>query len=315
MADEDRPSEAGSQVGDLGQGEQGGDAVEEGSVSGAQSALKETRSPLFVAEHSERYERQRMIREYEALYRCRLIVMRDGIFPDSITYLEELLWDADPGADLHLILDSPGGDGEIAVRLARSAQSRCRELTVIVPDQAKSAGTVLVMGAHHILMGPTSDLGPVDPQFQVTQGGPLYAGRDIIAAVEFAQQSITEFPESYPLHAALLQDVTALLVQAAKSSIERTPDLVLAALKSNPDRSTKEAETILGKVQKPLIDDPREHGAVVGVDEASDLGLPIVKMDPRSDQWQRAWRLYAKYFLLNVGAYEGRTSSRLVPLS
>ena len=34
------------------------------------------------------------------------------------------------------MLSTPGGDGETAIRLIRQAQSRCRELTVIVPDQA-----------------------------------------------------------------------------------------------------------------------------------------------------------------------------------
>ena len=41
----------------------------------APKSLNDPRSPLFVAEHSERYERQRMIREYETEYNCRLIVM------------------------------------------------------------------------------------------------------------------------------------------------------------------------------------------------------------------------------------------------
>lgn len=85
--------------------------------------------------------------------------MIDDIFPDCITLFEELLHDADDSQDLHLILWSLGGDGETAIRLVRSAQARCRELTVIVPDMAKSAATLLVMGAHHILMGQraTSD--------------------------------------------------------------------------------------------------------------------------------------------------------------
>ncbi|WP_419949131.1 SDH family Clp fold serine proteinase [Candidatus Palauibacter sp.] len=61
------------------------------------------------------------------------------------------------------------GDGNSALHLVRQAQSRCTELTVIVPDQAKSAGTLFVLGAHHIVMGPTSDLGPVDPQFRDPQ--------------------------------------------------------------------------------------------------------------------------------------------------
>lgn len=96
--------------------------------------------------------------------------MADVIFPMSVTYFEELIFDANPEEDLHLMLDSPGGDGETAVRLVRAAQSRCRELTIIVPNQAKSAGTVMVMGAHCILMGPTSEKALLD--------GPVLAGHN-----------------------------------------------------------------------------------------------------------------------------------------
>lgn len=86
------------------------------------------------------------------------------------------------------------GDGETAIRVVRSAQARSRELTVIVPNQAKSAGTILLMGAHHILMGPTSDLGPVDPQFPTKSG--LYSAKDLIAAAEHAEKALAENPES-----------------------------------------------------------------------------------------------------------------------
>ena len=79
-----------------------------------------------------------------------------------MTVLEELLFDCDPQKDLHLLLSSPGGDGETALRMVRSMQLRCKELTAVAPDMAKSAATILCLGAHHILMGPGSDLGPID---------------------------------------------------------------------------------------------------------------------------------------------------------
>src|SRR3712207_4525437 len=123
-----------------------------------------SQSPLFHAEHAERYDRQRLIQGYEHAFGCRLVVMIDAIFGYAINVFEDLVFDATLDQDLHLLLSTPGGDGETAVRLVRSAQARCRELTVIIPDQAKSAGTLLAMGAHSILMGPPSDLGPVDPQ-------------------------------------------------------------------------------------------------------------------------------------------------------
>ena len=174
-----------------------------------------------------------------------------------------------------MILDSPGGDGETALRMVRSAQARCRELTVIVPDQAKSAATILAMGAHRILMGPSSDLGPVDPQFWIGTGekGALVAAKDIIAAVRAAEEAVAANPATYPLHASLLSDVTALKVQQARSALARTGDLVEEALKSQTSRSQEDVAALKAKLQSPLIELPKEHGAVFGSQEAKNAGL------------------------------------------
>ena len=163
--------------------------------------------------------------------------MSDALFPHSITPFEEVLFDANPSEDLHIFLGSPGGDGETALRLVRQAHARSRRLTVIVPDQAKSAGTLFVLGAHSIVMGPTSDLGPIDPQFLLRDGS-LVAAKAIIAAVDEAERRIQENPATYPLHASLVADVTGILVQQARDSLARTDDLLLAALGCVPDRST-----------------------------------------------------------------------------
>lgn len=271
-------------------------------------------SPLFHAQHSERYSRQQLIGEYEDRCNCRLVVLVDAIFPPNITLFEEVIGDANPSQDLHLLLDTPGGDGESAIRLARSAQARCRELTVIVPNQAKSAGTLLAMGAHHILMGPTSDLGPVDPQFESADGRSLYSAKDLIAAVDHAEKSIAENPDSYPLHVSLLADVSAVMVQQARSALSRSGDLVLEALQSNRDRSSSEAEKVAEAVQEKLIDLPTEHGAVFDGEDAEEAGLPVIHADPAGDQWKLVWRLWTKYFNLDSRVTEGRIASQVIPL-
>ncbi len=213
------------------------------------------------------------------------------------------------------MLDFPGGDGETAVRLVRSAQARCKELTVIVPNQAKSAGTLFVMGAHHIVMGPTSDLGPVDPQFRIPGSDErgLYSAKDLIAAVDHAEQAIANNSEVYALHAALLADFNAVMVQQARSALDRTTDLVREALSSNPDRKDAEVEALTDAVREPLIDLPHDHGAVFGAADASRVGLPIETADPRGDQWRLVWQLWTKYFALGPGShvYEGRYASQV----
>lgn len=303
-------------------GTRGGKEGESGQAGGISSELPSgaplefpRQSPLFHAHHAERYARQALIATYEERFGCRLIVMIDAIFPYGVTFFEELVVGADPMIDLHLLLDSPGGDGETAVRLVRSAQARCRELTVIVPNQAKSAGTLLAMGAHHIVMGPTSDLGPVDPQFRIPGADErgLYSAKDLIAAIDHAERAIATNSEVYPLHAALLADFNAVMVQQARSALDRTTDLVREALESNPDRGGEEVSRLTESVREPLIDLPHDHGAVFGAADARRVGLPIEEADPRSDQWRLVWQLWTKYFALGpqMHVYEGRTASQV----
>ena len=271
------------------------------------------RSPLYEARHAPRYERQNLIRDYQQAHQCRLVVLIDALFPESITLFEETLYDADPSQDLHVMLATPGGDGETAIRLVRQAQSRCKELTVIVPDRAKSAGTLFVLGAHRILMGPTSDLGPVDPQFPLPDGS-LVAGKAIIAAVEDAEQRIQANPATYPLYASLLSDVTALMVQQARDGIARTGDQLREALASQPDRSDDDIRALASTLRAPLIGEPQSHGAIISAMDATRFGLPVENVDPGGDQWQAIWRIWTKYVALgpvgSVRVYEGQSASQ-----
>lgn len=270
-------------------------------------------SPLYHAEHAARYDRQGLIKAYQEKFDCRLVVLIDAIFGWGVTHFEELIHDADPNQDLHLLLETPGGDGETAVRLVRAAQARCKELTIVVPDQAKSAGTLLVMGAHKILMGPTSDLGPVDPQFPQSDGS-LISAKDIIAAVDDAAKKVQAAPATYPIYAALLGDVSALKVQQARSALARSADLVEEALRSNPDRSEKDVKDLKANLKAPLIEAKQSHAAIFGARDALKVGLPVVEADPSSEQWKIIWRLWAKYFALGPPrVYEGEKVSKTIP--
>ena len=273
-------------------------------------------TPLYEAQHAPRYERQRFIREYEAKYNCRLVVVSSPIFWWSIPYFEELLHDADPDRDLHIMLTSPGGDGETALRLIRSAQERCRELVVVIPDQAKSAATLFALGAHQILMGPASDLGPVDPQFPLDSQSSLVSAKDIIAAVDDAAKRIQEAPDTYPLWASLLSNVTALMVQQARAALARSSDQLREALASNPDRSAKEVERLVESLKDRLIDEPQSHSAVFGPSDAEKAGLPVQKLAPTGEQWHEIWRLWARYtpYLARHAVYEGIRASQIFEL-
>lgn len=277
----------------------------------APGTLSGGRSPLFYAQHAARYQRQQLIRDYQAAHDCRLIVMIGPIFDYSVMYFEELIFDASPDQDLHLMLESLGGDGEVAVRLVRAAQARCKRLTVIVPNQAKSAATLLCLGAHEILMGPSSDLGPVDPQFPFGEYD-LVSAKDIIAAVERALNDVADRPDTYALHSAMLSEVNALKVEQARSALARTDDLMREALQSNPDRSQSETEDLAKVLHEPLIETPKDHAAILGAKYATELGLPVRTCDPASPQWRQVWQLWMHYFALGSAVvYENERASQV----
>lgn len=270
-------------------------------------------TPFYAAQHVARFDRQAAIRSYEEKHTCRLIVVSAAIFPWSVVYWEELLSDVERGCNLHVLLNSPGGDGETAIRLVRMAQARCDQLTVVLPDQAKSAATLFTLGAHAIWMGPASDLGPVDPQFQLEPGGPLVAAKDIIAAVDDASAKIQAAPDTYPLWASLLSDVTAIRVQQARAAIQRSGDLLREAIESNPDRDQPAVDALAQSLKGALIDNPQSHAAVFDADDAVQAGLPARKLDPFDDDWKDIWNLWAKYVALNAAVYEGTRASQLLP--
>lgn len=182
---------------------------------------------------------------------------------------------------------------------------------MVLPDRAKSAATLIALGADSILMGPVSDLGPIDPQFVIGDGG-LVAGKAIIAAVEDAERRIQATPESYPLWASLLADVTAIKVQQARDAIARSAVLLREALSSLSARSPEVVEQLAVALTPPLIDEPTDHGAVFDADDALKCGLPVEKLDPAASHWRLVWRLWARYAGFEGAVYESAKASQIL---
>lgn len=67
---------------------------------------------------------------------------------------------------IDLWLDSPGGDAHAAFKLYRELRSRCSRLRIIVPHYAKSAATLLAIGADELFLSASADLGPLDVQLE-----------------------------------------------------------------------------------------------------------------------------------------------------
>ena len=63
-----------------------------------------------------------------------------------------------------LLLCSHGGSPDAAYRIARGLQESYSKFTVLLAGRCKSAGTLLVVGAHEVVMTNHAELGPLDIQ-------------------------------------------------------------------------------------------------------------------------------------------------------
>ena len=82
-----------------------------------------------------------------------------------------------------LIINSPGGDPLASEKIIKVLSEYSENnYWALVPEIAKSAATVICLGASKIILTPTSELGPID--LQVVRGDSLIPAYSIITAYD-----------------------------------------------------------------------------------------------------------------------------------
>lgn len=190
--------------------------------------------------------------------------------------------------ELDLILHSPGGSAEAAEAIVHYLRAKFDHIRVIVPHAAMSAATLVACAANEIVMGKQSSLGPVDPQyilsdqFGQTQAVPAQA---ILDQFNAAKQECRD-PELLGAWAPMLgQYGPALLVQcqnalklAENLAAEWLRTWMLSAVKG------KKGAIKARSIAKALRDHKRfkSHARHISRDQARAMGLVVTDLE--SDQ-------------------------------
>jgi hypothetical protein len=95
--------------------------------------------------------------------------MQTQIAGDAVDLLTEHLDAVFPTKKISLILHTLGGNTMAAWNMVNMIRLFCDELEIIVPARARSAGTLMCLGADTVLMTKQATLGPIDPSLT----GPL----------------------------------------------------------------------------------------------------------------------------------------------
>src|SRR4030043_45737 len=110
----------------------------------------------------------------------------------DIPLFEDLLRSTAGADEGYLIINSPGGDGNVAEKMIVMCRQRfTKSFKVIVPNFAKSAATMIALGTDKILMGYLAELGPIDPQVGNPLGG-LIPARSFVDGLEMIRRNIIE---------------------------------------------------------------------------------------------------------------------------
>ena len=83
-----------------------------------------------------------------------------------------------------VLLESPGGDGGAAFKLASLLKKHCGGFSVIVPYYAKSAATLFSLGADKIIMSRFAEFGPLDVQIIDQEKEKQFSALEVVQAIE-----------------------------------------------------------------------------------------------------------------------------------
>jgi hypothetical protein len=88
------------------------------------------------------------------------------------------------GQKIALVIDCPGGHPKSAYQIARHVRSHCGGFFAVVPEFAKSAATLLLLGADKIILGKNAELGPLDAQLDDRDREQRLSALDEVQALE-----------------------------------------------------------------------------------------------------------------------------------
>jgi hypothetical protein len=199
---------------------------------------------------------------------------------------------------LTLILDMPGGDpieAERVVRVCREASGG--DFEVIVPCMAKSAGTLICMGAKRIIMSPISELGPIDPQarMRTERGYQHFAVRTLVDTYDKLMKAAAGTRVNTEPYLQQLRLFNAAEVEEWRRWESMTTRIASELGKQHP------------VADMGLFTDPKrtlDHSRPIYAEDARSAGLPVYIEKPDSEMWQLVWELYSRSsYLLDEWGY------------
>jgi len=211
--------------------------------------------------------------------------------------LEGVLRKTDLSKGLALIISSPGGNGLAAERIINICRSYSgsKDYFAMVPGKAKSAATMICLGASKIIMGSSSELGPIDPQITLTEDNKVkrFSVFNLVESYnELFSKAVKEKGNLQP-YLQQLANYDEREIKEMKSAMALSEDIAIRTLSSGMMKGKSETEI---KKRIEIFLTPKRtktHGRPIYREEASECCcLNIESVDVKSNFWELAYELY-----------------------
>jgi hypothetical protein len=202
--------------------------------------------------------------------------MSAGALPSIIEQLEAI---PEGTKELDFLIVSLGGDPMMAWRIITLIRQRFERLSVLIPQSAYSAATLVALGANEIVIHPNGHIGPVDMQITTFAEGSrkMFSTEDISAFLDFVRDNlkITDQEHIRTLFEVTCKELGTTGIGFTARSSRLAIDLSerLLALHMGKDDEKSKRSVIVEYLSRKF----QSHAYPVNRTEAIDIGLPVKK--------------------------------------
>jgi hypothetical protein len=248
-------------------------------------------------------EELKLLTELQDIRKSKILVfiVGDGVqIREDIPYqIYLLLRDLGKNERIDMVLNSRGGQTEVPAKLVPLIRNYCDHFGVIIPFRAHSAATHIALGANEIIMGPMSELSPVDPSRthpllpKDKDGNPIpISVQDLKHVVDLLKREGPEetyTPEALAtIFSTMFEYVHPLAMGAIEQSYALAKLISTKLLATHMDPATEGGK--IEHIANELSDGFKSHRYQIGWREAENLGLPITYDE--GEVYQKAWQLF-----------------------
>lgn len=275
-------------------------AISKSITNGAPEAVDTYRLKALKKLHE---KTQRNVIAYYSGWLSRPGVQMLGINDEDMNGFMNAVYGLDKSIGLDLILHTPGGSIASAESIVNYLHLMFhKDMRVIVPQVAMSAGTMIACSSKEIILGKQSSLGPIDPQLRDLPA------QGVLNEFKKALNDIKQDPEAIQAWRCILQQYHPTFLGQCQQAIDWTKTFVADQLREVMFKDDLEAEIKSQRIVEGLsdADEHKSHERHIPIAKCKDLGLKVVALEDDEELQELVLTVHHCYMfvLMNTGTFK-----------